>query len=141
MAGGLEATIELPFDRRYVDDVLVARGRAEHQRLQSCVEDERRHRVDELRLEEFDGRHLGEQEPPRVAVAQVDLLQILVEVPLGEQMSLAGDLLRQEPHLGEFGGRGRLEDGACGSVQADRTQAGVAAFEHVVAAHALVAAE
>ena len=63
---------------------------AQHQRLQPRVEHERRHGVDELRLEQLDGRDLGEQEPPRVPVAEVDLLQVLVEVALGEQVPLVG---------------------------------------------------
>ena len=54
MAGGLEAPVELPLDRRDVDDVLVALGRAQHQRLQPRVEHERRDGVDELRLEQLD---------------------------------------------------------------------------------------
>ena len=65
--GRLEAAVELPLDRRHVDDVLVALGRAQHQRLEPRVEHERRDRVDELRLEQLDRRHLGERQPPRVA--------------------------------------------------------------------------
>ena len=86
---GLEAPVELALDRRDVDDVLVALGRAEHERLQPRVQDERRDRVDELRLEQLDRRDLVEQEPPRVPLAQVDLLEILVEAALGEEVALA----------------------------------------------------
>ena len=113
-------------------------GRAQHQRLQPRVEHERGDGVDELGLEELDGRHLGEQEPPRVAVAQVDLLQVLVEPPLGEQVPLVGGLLREEPHLGELGGgrRARAQHGEPG-----RLEHGLLALEHVVAAHAGVVAE
>ena len=80
--GRLEPPVELPLDRRHVDDVLVALGRAQHQRLQARVQHERRDRVDELHLEQLDRRDLGEQQAPRVALAQVDLLQILVEPAL-----------------------------------------------------------
>ena len=37
---GLEVAVELPFHRRHVDDVLVAPGVAQHQRLEPGVEDE-----------------------------------------------------------------------------------------------------
>ena len=71
---GLEVPVELALDGRDVDDVLVAARRAEHERLQAGVEDERRDRVHELRLEQLDRRDLVEEEPPRVALAEVDLL-------------------------------------------------------------------
>ena len=86
---GLEPPVELPLDRRHVDDVLVALGRAQHQRLEPRVEHERRDRVHQLGLEQLDRRHLGEHEPPRVPVAQVDLLQVLVEPTRGEQVAAA----------------------------------------------------
>ncbi len=69
-------------------------GRLQHQRLQARVEDERRDGVDELRLEQLHRRDLGEQEAPRVAVAQVDLLQVLVEPAGGEEVSAGGELGR-----------------------------------------------
>ena len=106
---------------------------AEHQRLQPGVEHERRHGVDELRLEQLDGRHLGEQEPPRVPVAEVDLLQVLVELPLGEQMALIGRLLGEEAHLREIGRarRGSIEHG-----EPRRVEHGLLlGLEHVVAAN------
>ena len=89
MPRGLEVSVELPFDRRHIDDVLVAFGGAHHQRLQTRVEDERRDGVHELHLEQFDGRDLGQKQAPRVAIAQVDLLQILVEPALREQRASA----------------------------------------------------
>ena len=64
--GRLEAAVELALHRRHVDDVLVALGRAQHQRLEPGVEHERRDGVDELRLEQLDRRHLGQHQPPRV---------------------------------------------------------------------------
>ncbi len=57
----LEAAVELALDRGHVDDVLVALRRAQHQRLEPRVEDERRHGVDELHLEQLDRRHLGQR--------------------------------------------------------------------------------
>ncbi len=44
VARGLRRPVELPLDRRHVDDVLVAAGRAQHQRLEARVEEERRDR-------------------------------------------------------------------------------------------------
>jgi hypothetical protein len=71
-------------------DVLVALGVRQEQRLQARVQDERRDRVHELHLEELDRGHVGEQHAPRVAVAEVDLLQVLVEATLGEERLLRG---------------------------------------------------
>ena len=85
----LEVAVELPFHRRHVDDVLVALRRAQHQRLEARVDDERRDRVHELHLEQLHRRHLGHQQPPGVAAAQIDLLQILIEPALGEQIASA----------------------------------------------------
>ena len=89
MARGLARPVELPFDSRDIDDVLVASGRPQHQRLQPRIDDERRDGVDELHLQQLDGRHVGEEQPPRVPSAQVDLLQILIEPPFGKQIAAA----------------------------------------------------
>ena len=97
--GGLEAPVELALHRRHVDDVLVALGRAQHQRLEPGVEDERGDGVDELGLEQLDGRHLGERQPPGVPAAQVDLLQVLVEPAAGEEVAAVLLLLGQQPDL------------------------------------------
>ena len=110
--------IELPFDRRDVHDVLVALGRAPHQRLQAGVQHERRDGVDELRLEQLDGRHLVEQQAPRVALAQVDLLQILVELPFGEEI-LRTEVVGQESHLRQL--CGRRDSVVAGSISCRRT--------------------
>ena len=59
--GGLELAVELALHGRDVDDVLVTLGRARHERLEARVEHERRHRVDELRLEQLHARHLVQQ--------------------------------------------------------------------------------
>ena len=107
---------------------------AQHQRLQPRVEHERRHGVDELRLEQLDRRHLGEQEPPRVPVAEIDLLQVLVELALGEQVPLIRRLLGEEAHLREIGrARGRsIEHGEPCCVEHGL----FLGLEHVVAANA-----
>ncbi len=133
--GGLEPAVELALDGRHVDDVLVALGRLQHQRLQPRVQDERRDGVHELRLEQLDRRHLVEQQAPRVALAQVDLLQVLVEPPLGEQVVARREILRHERHLRELGrardaderrrARGERRDArtaACRSGAAPRTR-------------------
>ena len=57
-------------------------GGAQHQRLEARVEDERRDGVHELHFEQLDRRDFGQQQPPGVAPAQVDLLQVLVEPAL-----------------------------------------------------------
>ena len=44
-------------------------------------------------------RHVGQQHPPRVTVAQIDLLQVLIEPPLREGMRLLRELVRQHLHL------------------------------------------
>ena len=74
-------------------------GRAEHQRLEPRVEQERRDRVDQLHLEHLDRRHVGEQHPPRVPVAQIDLLQILIELAGGEELGARLQLLGEQRHL------------------------------------------
>ncbi len=140
VAGGLEPSVELPLHRRHVDDVLVALGRAQHERLEASVQHERCHRVDQLRLEQLHRRHLGQRQPPRVAVAQVDLLQVLVESPFGEQAPAA----RRPPRAA--GGLRQL--GRVGDDRAPRRAAPAATSpdsrpdgEHVGAAQAFVRAE
>ena len=132
----LKLPVELPLHRRDVDDVLVALRRAQHQRLEARVEHERRDGVDELHLEQLDRRHLGEQQPPRVALAQVDLLQVLVEPALGEQVACAAE----RPRAAAAPATARP---ACVSPTsaAPRSASAGAVAEQVVAAQALVRAE
>ena len=47
----------------------------------------------------LDGRHVGEQQPPGVAIAQIDLLQILIEPAGGEEVRARDQLLGQQRHL------------------------------------------
>ncbi len=94
MPRGLEPAIELPFHGRHVHDVLVAARRPHHERLQPGVEDERRHRVDQLHFQQLHRRHFGQQQPPRIAVAQIELLQILIEPALRKQVLLIARSLR-----------------------------------------------
>ena len=51
------------------------------------------------RLEELHRGDLCEEEAPRVAVSQVDLLQVLIEMALGKEVPPITRLLGQEPHL------------------------------------------
>ena len=81
-------------------------GRPQHQRLQARVEHERGDGVHELRLEQLDRRDLGEQQPPRVALAKVDLLQVLVEPALGEEVALPNEVVGGERCLRELGRAG-----------------------------------
>ena len=74
-------------------------GVREHQRLQPRIEQEGRDGVDELHLEQLHGRHVGEQHAPGVALAQIDLLQILIESPLREEMRRGLVVLGQQRHL------------------------------------------
>ena len=64
-------------------------GRAQHQRLEPGVEDERRDGVDQLHLQQFHRRHFRHQQPPGIALPQIHLLQILIEPALREQMPSA----------------------------------------------------
>ena len=91
--------IELAFHRRHVDDVFVALRCAQHQRLEPRVEHERRDRVDQLHLKQFDRRNFVQQQAPRVAFAQVDLLQVGVEQAFGEQVRLCKQFLGHQRHL------------------------------------------
>ena len=81
--------------------------RAEHQRLQPRVEDERRDGVDELHLEQLDGRTPPPAGSARSCdLAQIDLLQILIEPALGEQMALvAASSSGSRRHLRQRRGR------------------------------------
>ena len=85
VAGRLEVAVELALHRGHVDDVLGPAGRAQHERLEPGIEDERRHRVHQVHLEQLDRGHVGHQHPPRVPLAQVQLLAVLVEPSLGER--------------------------------------------------------
>ena len=77
-----------------------------HERLQLAAEDEGRHRVDQVHLEHLRRRHLGQGQPPGVARAQVDLLQVDVERALGEQVHAAGGVV---VGVGDLRQRGRGE--------------------------------
>ena len=85
----------------------VALRRGEHQRLEAGVEHERRHGVDQLDLEQLDRADLGERQSPRVPAAQIDLLQVLVETPFGEELRVGVVILRQERDLRKRRGVGQ----------------------------------
>jgi hypothetical protein len=57
------------------------------------VEDERRDGIHELHFEQLDGGHFVQQQAPRVAPPQIDLLQIPIESALGEQVLLRAQFL------------------------------------------------
>ena len=103
VAGGFPPAVELAFDGGDVDDVFVAFRGAEQEGFESGVEDEGSDGVDELDFEEFDGGDFGEQEPPGVAAAEIDLLEVLVEASFREEVFLAEELFGEEGELGEFG--------------------------------------
>ncbi len=113
--GRLEPAVELPLDRRHVDDVLVALGRAQHQRLEARVQDERRDRVHELDLEELDRRDLGQQEPPASSGRGGRPAADPGRAALGEELAARDEVLRQERHLRELG--------ACRPTQRQRARA------------------
>ena len=102
MAGRLEPPVKLPLDRGHVHDVFVTLRRAEHQRLETRVENEGRDGVDELHFEQLDRRHLVQQQAPRVAPPPIDLLQIPIEPSLWEQVLLRAQLLGQQLDLREL---------------------------------------
>jgi hypothetical protein len=137
MARGLEPPVELPFDSRHVDDVLVAPWRPQHQRLEPGIEHEGRHRIDQVHLEQLHRGHLGQEQPPRVAVAQVHLLEILVELPLGEQRLLRLALVGQQRDLRELGGA--RQPGHVGKVARQRPADACARLgQQVIATESLV---
>ena len=85
---GFEAPVELPFHGRNIHDVFVPVRRTQHERLETGVQHERCDGVHQLRFKKFNRRHFVEQQPPRIAVPQVHLLEVGIETSLGEQMRL-----------------------------------------------------
>ena len=83
--------------------MLVAIRGAQHERFQTRVDDERRDGIDQLHFQQLDRRDLGQQQPPRIASAQIDLLQILIEPALGEKIAIV-PILRQQRNLRELRG-------------------------------------
>ena len=63
-------------------------GVLQHERFQTRVEDERRDRVDQLHFQQLHRRNFRQKQPPRIASAKIDLLQILIEPPLGEKIAV-----------------------------------------------------
>ena len=81
----LVVAIELALHRTHIDDVLVASGSAQHQRLQPRIENVGRDGIDELHLEQLRRLDLVQPQPPAVDLAQIDLLPILIVTAAGEQ--------------------------------------------------------
>ena len=100
---GLGGAVELSFHRADVDDVLVRARRAHHERLEARVEDVRRDGVHELHFEQLGRFDLVHAQAPAVHLAQVDLLQILVETVRGEERLAAAVVLVQVATLREGG--------------------------------------
>ena len=96
--------VELSFHCRDVDDVLVALGSAQHERLEPRVEQEGRDGVDELHLEELHRRHVRQQHAPGVALAQIDLLEILIEPAFRKQRRLRRHVVGEQRDLRQRGG-------------------------------------
>jgi len=76
-------------------------GVANIERLEPGVEEEGGHGVDELGFEEFNRRHLGQREAPGIAIAQVDLLQVLVEPAFWEKVGARFQFFGKEGRLGK----------------------------------------
>ncbi|MNN80890.1 hypothetical protein D3C81_1976560 [compost metagenome] len=79
--------------------MLVALGRGQHQRLQSRIDDEGSDGVDQLRFQQLHRRHFSHAQAPGIAVAQIHLLQVLIQATFREQMTLAKQFVRQQRHL------------------------------------------
>ena len=69
--------------------------------LRPRVDNERRDGIDELHLQQFHRGHLGHEQPPGITLAQINLLQILVQFALGKQIFLRRQFIRQQRHLRE----------------------------------------
>ena len=60
----LELAVELAFHRRHVHNVLVAIRRAQHERLEPRIQQERRNRVHQLHLQQLHARHFMHEQAP-----------------------------------------------------------------------------
>ena len=49
--------------------------------------------IHEMHFEQLDRRYFGHREPPGIALAQIDLLQVLIESPFGEEILLRRELV------------------------------------------------
>jgi hypothetical protein len=81
----LNASVELPLDGRHVDDVLVAPGVRSISGFSRALSTNGATALTSWVSSSSTDETSCEQQAPRVALAQVDLLQVLVEPPLGEQ--------------------------------------------------------
>ncbi len=125
MPVGLELAVELSLHRRDVDDVPVRRRTPQHQRLQARVQHERGDGVHEVDLEELHRRDLGEREPPAVAIAEIDLLKVGIELPRGENAGAAAEVVLEEGDLARLSG---IEEQAARRERGRRAQV-LVAFE------------
>ena len=88
VASRLEFAIELALNRRHIDNMLVALRRRHHEGFQPGIENKRSDGIYQLGLEQLDGRHFGKHQPPGIAVAQIDLLQILIQLTFRKKVRL-----------------------------------------------------
>ena len=107
MARRLVVAVELSFHGRHVHDVLVTIRRAPHERLETRVDQERCNRVHQLHFQKLHTRHFIEQQAPRIPLAQIDLLQVLIELARREKLMRHQHVVKHEGHLRE---RGRMRE-------------------------------
>ena len=79
--------------------MLVALRTAQHQRFQARIDDEGSNGIHQLHLQQFHGGDFRQHQSPGIASAQVDLLQVLIKLPFGEQVLAGLHLLRQQAQL------------------------------------------
>lgn len=99
VAHGLEITVELTFHRRDVDDMLVALGRAQHQRFEPRIDNKRNNNINQLHFQQLHQQHFSHQQTPRIATTQIDLLQVLIQTSIKKQILLAHQFIIQQRNL------------------------------------------
>ena len=139
MARGLEPSVKLPFDGRHVDDVFFAAGRAQHQRFEARVDEERCDGIHQLHFEQFDTRHFIHLQPPAVAFTQIHLLHVLIQPTDREERLLRVVLLLEQPDLREL--RGVCESDSVPEIRRRQWFGTLSLRQHVVAAHTFVGAQ
>src|SRR5690606_25386445 len=86
-------------------DMLVATARAEEQGAELAAQNERSDGVDELDLQHLGRRDFAEAHAPAVHGSEVHLLQVRIELTLGEDVDAVAQVIRQNRYLRHFGGR------------------------------------
>ena len=101
------------------------------------VEDEWSDGIHELGLQQLDRRHFGEEQAPRIAIAQVHLLEILVELALRKEVRGIGQILGQQPRLRKLRRMGQASRRRGIALR----ECWLSTGEKIVAAQALVSSE